>query len=289
MPTPESKTQIFLSIFDRLLENIPLKNVYFGGNKTTPPLLSYVVNFPRLSLPIKGEHGMEIETREGPKRISTVPGDAVFVEPNCWNKPTWDKPVEVVSFLFGKQHTGITHVVADGTSEYNLQADKISFSRQISGPGEKIINTIIELRTQQEDFEAYPQLIEALLGVCRNMVAEAKPVKKSRETILFDEICTYLQENFQYEITRSTVARHFNFTPNHLSRIFKQEGAMRFIDYLTYVRIDRAKFMLSKYDMKLEEIAQRCGYSEAGYFCRIFKKITKKTPSEYKFYIRNRR
>ena len=284
----DNQTDKFLDIFDRLFQTLPLKRVYFGGNKTTPPLLSYVVNFPRLSLPLEGQHDMEIETPEGPNRISTETGDAVFVEPNCWNKPTFDKPVEFISFLFGKQHTGISHVIADGTSEYNIKADKITFSRQIGGPVEKIIALILELRQQPSDFEAYPQLLEALLWVCRNMVAETKPIKKTREGLLFDEICTYLQENFQYEITRSSVAKHFNFTPNHISRIFKQEGSMRFIDYLTYVRIDRAKFMLSQYDMKLDEIAQRCGYSEAGYFCRIFKKVTKKTPFEYKFYIRNK-
>ena len=57
---------------------------------------------------------------------------------------------------------------------------------------------------------------------------------------------------------------------------------MRFCDYLTYVRIDRAKFMLHKYDMNLSEIADRCGFSDSAYFCRVFKKIVGKTPTKYR-------
>ncbi len=63
---------------------------------------------------------------------------------------------------------------------------------------------------------------------------------------------------------------------------------MKFSDYLTYVRVDRAKFMLSRYDMILYEIAQRCGYKDTSYFCRTFKKITGRTPTEYRQSIRVR-
>ena len=57
---------------------------------------------------------------------------------------------------------------------------------------------------------------------------------------------------------------------------------MKFCDYVNYVRINRAKYLLQNYDLTLYQVAKRCGYTDAVYFCRIFKKITKKTAMEYR-------
>ena len=57
---------------------------------------------------------------------------------------------------------------------------------------------------------------------------------------------------------------------------------MRFNDYLNLVRVNRAKFMLQNYSMTLKEIAANCCYTDPAYFCRVFKKISKVTPTEYR-------
>lgn len=57
---------------------------------------------------------------------------------------------------------------------------------------------------------------------------------------------------------------------------------MRFNDYLNLVRVNRAKFMLQNYTIPLKEIASNCCYSDPAYFCRVFKKICKVTPTEYR-------
>jgi len=57
---------------------------------------------------------------------------------------------------------------------------------------------------------------------------------------------------------------------------------MRFNDYLNLVRVNRAKFMLQNYSMTLKEIAANCCYTDTAYFCRVFKKISKVTPTEYR-------
>ena len=62
---------------------------------------------------------------------------------------------------------------------------------------------------------------------------------------------------------------------------------MTFSNYLTHVRIDRAKHLLYNYDLKLDEIAARCGYYDAPYFCRVFKRLTKTTPAEYRMRVRH--
>lgn len=57
---------------------------------------------------------------------------------------------------------------------------------------------------------------------------------------------------------------------------------MTFSSYLTHVRIDRAKHLLRNYNLKLDDLAARCGYSNAPYFCLVFKRTTKLTPAEYR-------
>src|SRR6185369_14424520 len=104
----------------------------------------------------------------------------------------------------------------------------------------------------------------------------------------FERVCVYLQGNYANEVSRDSVAREFNVSPNHLSRVFQKHGHMRFIDYLTCVRIARAKYLLCHYDLKLEDIAIRSGFRDAPYFCRVFKRLAKTTPLEYRAAMRCR-
>src|SRR5512146_2515921 len=108
------KPDRILSGLDRLLEHRPLRRVYFCGRRTSPPPYSYVVNFPRLELPLRGHYEMDLERDGAATRMALTPGSAVFAAPNCWNLPTWARPVEVISLLFGKRQTGVSLVTAAG-------------------------------------------------------------------------------------------------------------------------------------------------------------------------------
>jgi len=70
-------------------------------------------------------------------------------------------------------------------------------------------------------------------------------------------------------------------TPNHLSRLFQTHGRMTFSHYLTSVRIDR-RSICSELQLKLDDIAARCGYHDTPYFWHVFKKMTKTTPMAYR-------
>jgi AraC-like DNA-binding protein len=78
------------------------------------------------------------------------------------------------------------------------------------------------------------------------------------------------------------VARRFGIAPTHVSRLFRTEGLMNFRDYVNLVRMNRAKFILASYDVPLKEVAASCGYSDVAYFCKVFKSITKTTPTQYR-------
>jgi len=266
----------------------PINKVFFAHANLVPPLLAFSVNFPRLEVPIDGCYETEIE-KDGKIEVVTLsPGEALFIPQNCWNKPTWMQPVRLISFLFGKENMGVSIVSADGESEESINTMKTAVHRPFSGPGMHIIKAILELHSCDHNFPAFPQLVQSLI-VCCYMLIESdstSPLKKSRS--LFEEITTFLQGHFQSYITRSSVAKLFNISPNHVSRLFRKEGSMTFNDYITFVRIDYAKFLLLKHDLKVAAVALRCGYHDIGYFCRLFKRITKATPTEYRLMARKR-
>jgi len=266
---------------DRVLAH-PIRHIYCCGRRITPPLFSHVVNFPRLELPLRGRYEMEME--QGGKPVVVAPGSgcAVFAAPNCWNRPTWRRPVRVMAFLFGRRQIGISLVSAIGTPGGALRAEKLALPHPLSGPGEKTLAALIEMQEADAEHPALPDLVRALLHCLRDLAGEPALARKSKGRRLMDQVCAYLQHSYHTVITRDSTAAEFGITPNHLSRLFRTHGSMKFSDYLTYVRIDRAKFLLRSYRLRVEEVARQCGFRETAYFCRVFKRITKRTPGEYR-------
>lgn len=268
---------------EHLLDSHPVREVVVCGRQTQPPLLSYAVTFPRLEIPLHGCYENQIEQNGRIVTVGLKPGSVLFVPPNCWNFPTWRSKVEVMSVLFGKKQIGISVVRASGARKPQLLASKFTLPRPIGGPVPHILDALLELYAAREPQPAFAELTRALLLCLEHLAREAPAAgPEGRAQGFFERVCVYLQSNYQYDITRDSVARQFSVTPNHLSRVFHTHGHMTFINYLTHVRIARSKYLLCNYSLKLEDIGARCGFRDAPYFCRVFKRITKATPAEYR-------
>ena len=92
----------------------------------------------------------------------------------------------------------------------------------------------------------------------------------------------YIQENYSRDISLDDVSSQVNISPYYFSKIFKEETGENFIEYLTRVRIDKAKELLVDENVSVKEAGIQSGYSDPNYFSRIFKKQMDMTPSEYK-------
>lgn len=260
----------------------PIHRVIVCGRQVHPPLFAYVVNFPRLEIPLKGCYENQIEENGLASTISLEPGSALFAPPNCWNLPTWKRDVEVMSLLFGKKQLGISIVTAQNGRSPEL-ANKYTIPSPMTGAVPHILEAMLELCQTPDSQEPIADLVRALMACLEKLVHDVKSQPPGgRAQSLLERTCVYLQNHYQYDITRESVALQFNITPNHLSRLFQTHGNMTFSSYLTHVRIDRAKHLLRSYDLKLDEIAVRCGYRDTPYFCRVFKHLAKVTPAEYR-------
>ncbi len=267
---------------DRHLNRHSIREVFVCGRQTHPLLYSHVVTFPRLEIPLRGRYENQIERDGQIVTLRLQPGTALFVAPNCWNLPTWRLNVELISLLFGKKHLGISHVVGRGPHAPQLAAQKFSTPQPMTGPLPRILEAMVELQAVGGAPEIYADLARALVRCVGELLRHPVEPVASRAQVLLESMCVYLQNNYQHDITRDSVAHQFGITPNHLSRVFQAHGSMTFNNYLTYVRINRGKHLLCNYNLKLDDIAVRCGFRDTPYFCRIFKRLTKMTPAEYR-------
>jgi two-component system response regulator YesN len=90
--------------------------------------------------------------------------------------------------------------------------------------------------------------------------------------------CRYMDA----ELSLNDVAAHVNLSPCHFSAVFSQETGQTFKEYLTEIRIKKAKELLRTTTLKTFEIADRVGYNDPHYFSHVFKKETGLTPSEFR-------
>lgn len=100
---------------------------------------------------------------------------------------------------------------------------------------------------------------------------------------LVRKACEYIKEHYNDpDISLNTVAAHVSLSPTHFSTIFAQEMSVTFIDYLTAVRMEKAKELLVSTDEKIVSIAFSVGYNEPNYLSYLFKKREGLSPKEYR-------
>lgn len=116
-------------------------------------------------------------------------------------------------------------------------------------------------------------------------IASSKYIKSmnsgSQGSVIY-EIAKYIDNNYNQDISLKKLAEIFYINPVYLGQLFKKSLGMYFNDYLHNKRIEEAKKLLRRSDLKLYEIATKVGYSDANYFISKFEKITHFTPTQYK-------
>ena len=120
--------------------------------------------------------------------------------------------------------------------------------------------------------------LEKLEAVCRKIATRREEQSES----IISKAKAYIKENFAKELSLDEISRVVNISPYYFSKLFKEESGENFIEYLTRVRISRAKELLSNPALSIKEICGMAGYSDPNYFSRIFKKQEDVTPSEYR-------
>ena len=84
------------------------------------------------------------------------------------------------------------------------------------------------------------------------------------------------------ELSLTRVADFVNISPNYLSEEFKRVTGSKFVDYVARARIEKACKLLSNSNLRISEIAFEVGFQSLSQFNRVFKKLSGKSPTEYR-------
>ncbi|KRF21408.1 response regulator [Paenibacillus sp. Soil787] len=128
----------------------------------------------------------------------------------------------------------------------------------------------------------YQQLKRQMIDCIQGMAKAYMEVKLQLEPVIMLQIKQYIQKNAHENISLETVAEQVRLSPHYVSKMFKEQVGTNYIDYLTECRIERAKNLLSDPEKSLKEITYEIGYNDPNYFSRVFKKMTDRSPTEYR-------
>lgn len=159
----------------------------------------------------------------------------------------------------------------------------MSFCEKIEGiegemqaQSEELKNSMKTIQTLEEIKNYIRMLLKKIIGV-RDTISGRR--YSDIIEIAKDQIRkTYMSD----EISLNTIAAEVGMSPSYFSSIFSKEMGKTFVEYLTEIRMDRAKELLMCKSMKISEIGYEVGYKDPHYFSYIFKKTQNCTPKEFR-------
>lgn len=129
---------------------------------------------------------------------------------------------------------------------------------------------------------SYHQSMEAFQKN-RNDEKEQKDDRQDNKVSIYVErAIQYIENHYSEDISLDVVAEQIKISSYYLSRLMKLEAGITFTEHLTNIRMKEAVRLSVETRLPMKEIAERCGYYNVTYFCKVFKKQTGKTISEYR-------
>ena len=159
--------------------------------------------------------------------------------------------------------------------------------RKISHAKNMVMKTIMH-----ETYNKFYQRIKA----CRNL-KELQTLEKEIFTVYSDFVIYYSEVTDNYTLNRilrhihlnienyislKTISEELNLSKPYISLVFKEHMGVTVMDYITNLKINRAKTLLNTTTQSILEVSQLLGFHDSSHFCKAFKKLTGVTPREYR-------
>jgi YesN/AraC family two-component response regulator len=127
-------------------------------------------------------------------------------------------------------------------------------------------------------------MIKQLEGLRTRLISNHRPneLESKGDDELTADILRYVRENYSKKLELADLAKRFNFNKNYLCVLFKRSAGTTFTTYLTGLRIDAAKKLLTNSNLSQNEIAAKTGFSDGYYFNKVFKAECGVTPLQYR-------
>ena len=154
----------------------------------------------------------------------------------------------------------------------------------LTGQSSKDI-AIDALKSRADDYVEKPVNIGKFLEIVQSIIA-GKPLKSFRYThgihAKIEQARQFIERNFDKKVTLEDVAGQICLSPKYFSRIFKKIAGQGFNEYRLFVKTQQACELLENSDYTITEIADRLGYQNLESFIRMFEKMRKLSPTQYR-------
>jgi two-component system response regulator YesN len=128
----------------------------------------------------------------------------------------------------------------------------------------------------------YDDLQESLLYILEKILPSLCCHFSKLDTMeFFNLVRDYTHSRFAENLSLQIICKHFGISQTYVSRLFRKYTSQSFVNYLTSVRIEKAKYYLSQKDMLVRDAAAMSGFKDPMYFSRVFHTFTGLSPSEY--------
>lgn len=122
-------------------------------------------------------------------------------------------------------------------------------------------------------------LLLRLYKPCNENGADSKNRKHSQ---IADKVLLYLGSHYTETVRLNDIAAFTGYTQRYIDTVFKHSTGYTIIHYLAKIRVESSRKALLSSNRSITEIALDCGFDSSSYFCKVFKKATGLSPSEYR-------
>jgi AraC-like DNA-binding protein len=176
------------------------------------------------------------------------------------------------------------HAPAARTRDVRLAVPRVATARDPEGLSEIFRRFISDQESGILDPLSAAHLVALMVGMISEERDDAGSFgMRGERKSLADAVHRYIETNYAKPITTSAIARDLHYNVDYLSRVFHSHWRMSIIEALHQKRIGMARASLNGEPGKnINEIAFECGYTDPGYFRRMFKRLTGLTPREFR-------
>jgi two-component system, response regulator YesN len=154
--------------------------------------------------------------------------------------------------------------------------------KEFGGTFEKIFKEDILSESFISKYESLDSLLlwikDCLSTICNYILN----LRKSNGKKIIEEVIEFINRYYYTDLNLNDLASKYFINSNYLSQLFKIETTENFVEYLTKIRIEKAKDLLKNTDLKSYKISELVGYSNPRYFSDVFQKNVGLTPTAYR-------
>ncbi|MBB3113135.1 YesN/AraC family two-component response regulator [Paenibacillus phyllosphaerae] len=160
-----------------------------------------------------------------------------------------------------------------------------NLSKQLADVGENLDRMAGEERELYEQIisaKTIPDILQLASKTLTSVASYMCRKKQNKDDYIINEILTILNQEYRHPITLSSLSERVYLSPNYLRIIFKNKMRISIQEYLTNLRLSKAKELLKETRYKVHEVGEMVGYENSTYFSIVFKNYMKMTPGEYR-------